>query len=89
MYRSDTPYPSGGATADITASIRRDWARTRMVAAIEEAGGGHLCSPRRDLSITEDDFKAVWAQRGVLCVVSGQPSTMVVKAASSWVARRR
>lgn len=77
----------GGATADITASIRRDWARTRMVAAIEEAGGGHLCNPRRDLSITEDDFKAVWAQRGVLCVVSGQPSTMVVKAASSWVAR--
>ena len=47
----------GGATADITASIRRDWARTRMVAAIEEAGGGHLCNPRRDLSITEDDFK--------------------------------
>lgn len=77
----------GGATADITASIQRDWARTRMVAAIEEAGGGHLCNPRRDLSITVDDFKAIWSQRGVLCVVSGQPYTMVVKAASSWVVR--
>jgi hypothetical protein len=58
-----------------------------MVAAIEEAGGGHLCSPRRDLSITVEDFKAVWAKRGVLCVVSGQPGVMVVKEASSWMVR--
>jgi hypothetical protein len=55
----------GGATADITASIQRDWARTRIVAAIEEAGGGHQCNPRRDLSITVDDF-AMWREGDVV-----------------------
>ena len=75
----------GGAAADISASIRRDWARTRMADTIEEAGGAHLYSSRRNLSITVDAFKALWARRGVLCSVSGQPSTMVLKVPSTWV----
>lgn len=75
----------GGAAADISASIRRDWARTRMAETMEEAGGAYLYSSRRNLSITVDAFKAMWARRGVLCNVSGQPSTMVLREPSTWV----
>ena len=76
---------TGGAAADISASIRRDWARTRMAATMEEAGGAHLYSFKKNLSITVDAFKAVWARGGVLCTVRGQPSTMVLRSPSTWV----
>jgi hypothetical protein len=75
---------TGSAAADIVASIRRDWARTKISTAIEEAGGAHLFSTRRNLSITEEVFKAVWTQGGVLCAVTG-PGTMKINDPSAWV----
>ena len=77
----------GGATADIIASIRRDWARTRMDAAREEAGGQPCNFSGRDPSMSMDGFKALWARRGVFCRVHGSGSAirLVFNNPSGWL----
>ena len=69
------------------ASIRRDWTRTRMDAAREEAGGQPCNFSGRDPSMSLDGFKALWSRRGILCRVhgSGSGARLDIADPSSWL----
>ena len=77
----------GGATADVVASIRRDWARTRLDATREEAGGQPCNFLGRDPSMSLEVFQALWARRGVFCQVqgSGHAARLVLSDPSAWL----
>jgi hypothetical protein len=72
---------------NIKIDINLDWTRTRMPAALNEAGLPAVDASGRKLSLSVEDFKAVWTTGEVLCVVAQHPEghkTMTIKDSLEW-----
>ena len=78
-----------GAAVDIQRAIRRDWARTRLVTVLQEAGGEGCSFSGRDPSLTSATFASLWARNNVLCRLSPTAAGgMVLREPGSWIAPR-
>lgn len=78
-----------GASADIQRAIQRDWARTRLVATLEEAGGNGCSFSGRDPTLTAAAFTAMWTGNNVLCRFSTTAvGGMILREPEAWLAPR-
>ena len=78
-----------GAAEDLQRAIRRDWARTRLVAVLGEAGGEGCSFSGRDPAMSPEAFASLWARNNVLCRLSATAADgIVLREPSVWLAPR-
>jgi hypothetical protein len=73
----------------IRGDIRREWARTRFLETLAEAGLAHVDSSGHKMELPVESFEENWTMSGVLCSVTLDRATgkrsLHIKPPETWV----